>query len=119
MNVEIRVGGGDDAAEFPALYEWLRGERALAGMVNLVQRVPEGDELGGVFEMLTVALGSGGAAAVLAQALTTWIRTRHAGVTITVTSATGRLTLDADGVNRDDVMPILQEILRRHDAQSP
>lgn len=115
MDAEIRVCGTDEVAELTGLWEWLRSERALAGTVRPVRRPPAEGELGGVFDMLAVALGSGGAGAALVKSLTVWLQTRRPDVAITVTSASGSVTLDAHRIRNSDVLPLLQGVLRERD----
>jgi hypothetical protein len=111
MEAEIQISGGDDIAEFAALREWLLGERALSGAIRPVRGKPAETELGGAYDLLAVALGSGGAGVALARSLTAWLRTRRPDISVTVTSSSGKVTLDARRVKNDDVMPLLQEVL--------
>jgi membrane-associated two-gene conflict system component 1 (EACC1) len=115
VEAEIRISGGDGIAEFAALWEWLRAERALTGAVRPVRSPPAETELGPVYELLAITLGSGGAGVALARSLTTWLQTRRPKVAITVTSPSGSVTLEASQVKDSDVMPLLQEILRTRD----
>lgn len=115
MEAEIRISQGDSVAEFSSLWQWLRGERALAGAVRAVPHEPAETELGGAFELLAVALGSGGAGATFARSLITWLQTRRPGVKITVTSQSGSVTLEASQVRDGDVMPLLHEVLGTRD----
>jgi hypothetical protein len=119
VETEIRIFGGDTVAEFISLREWLRGERVLAGTVRTVPHQPAETELGGAFELLTIALGSGGAGATLAKSLITWLQTRRPGVKITVTSQSGSITLEARQVKDSDVMPLLHEVLGTRDERRP
>jgi hypothetical protein len=113
MDTEIRVSRGDDVAELAALWEWLRGERALAGAVRAVQRPPGESELGGGPDLLAVALGSGGAGVAFAKALAAWLRTRRSDVVITVRSPSGSVTIEAHRRVKDgDIASLLQELLR-------
>ncbi|MFG1994084.1 hypothetical protein ACGFJ7_29345 [Actinoplanes sp. NPDC048988] len=83
------------------LYEWLRGERELQGRIELLPRAPRAGEMGAVADVLVAALGSGGAAAALTQAIHTWIRYRRPTVTVTVETAAGeKVTLTSDDLNR-------------------
>ena len=115
MEVRVRVRGGDDTAELAGLWNWLRGERELAGAVSAVQARPGATELGGMPGVLAVALGSGGAGVALARSLTAWLSTRRPGVKITVTSPSGSVTVVAQQVKDGDVMPLLHEVLRARD----
>ena len=77
MDLEIRVKGEGSQADLAALSQWLGSQRGLAGRVRLRQGPSGEQELGGVgFELVTVALGSGGAMSVLVGALSTWLSKR-------------------------------------------
>jgi hypothetical protein len=115
VDAEIRISRGDGIAEFASLSEWLRGERTLAGGVRAIRGDPGETDLGGAFELLVVALGSGGAGATLAKSLVTWLQTRRPSVRITVTTASGSVSLDAHQVKDGDVMPLLREVLGTRD----
>jgi Effector Associated Constant Component 1 len=115
MDAEIRVSSGDDVAEFAALWAWLRGERALVGTVRAEQKPPAETELGGVFDVLAVSLGSGGAGVALAKSLVTWLQTRRSDVRITVTGPSGEVTLEANRVKDGDALLLLREILSERD----
>jgi hypothetical protein len=117
VEAEIRICEGDAVAELASLGDWLRGERALAGAVRAVPHQPTETELGGAFELLAVALGSGGAGATLAKSLVTWLQTRRPGVKITVASRSGSVTLEARQVKDSDVMPLLYAVLETRDER--
>jgi hypothetical protein len=119
VEAEIQISRGDAVAEFTSLWEWLRAERVLAGAVRAVPRQPAQTELGGAFELLAVALGSGGAGATLARSLAAWLQTRRPGVKITVTSQSGSVMLEARQVRDSDVMPMLREVLGVRDERQP
>jgi hypothetical protein len=108
---QIRVSGRDDIEEVGDLWEWLRAERGLAGAVRAVHSGPGETELGGALEMLTVAVSSGGAATVLAQSLTAWLRTRRATVAITVATKARTVTVNASNLDAEAVVPLLQQVL--------
>ncbi len=78
-----------------------------------VQRPPGEGELGGAFDLLAVALGSGGAGAALVRSLTVWLQTRRPDVVITVTSPTGSVTLDANRIKDASVLPLLEQVLEQ------
>jgi Effector Associated Constant Component 1 len=114
MEAQIQVAGGDSLNEIADLHEWLRRERALVGSVQFVRQPPGEGELGGTLD-LAVALGSGGAGVALAKSLTTWLRTRRAKVTITVQTE-GRSVMVSADVAHDQVLPMLEQVLRDGDA---
>ena len=66
-----------DESETLSLRDWLLQERPSPGRVTLQQRDARTGEMGTAMEALQVALGSGGAVAVLASSVTTWLKTRH------------------------------------------
>lgn len=116
MLARIRIDGDDAASEGEQLWGWLRHERGLTGRVERVPRAPGPTDLGGVLDMLTVALGSGGAAAVLAQSLSVWFKTRRPNVTVTVTTEAGTVTVSATDLAHSDVLPLLKQVLPGDDA---
>jgi hypothetical protein len=109
MDAQIQVMG-DTGGELAALSEWLQGEDELRGRIRAVHGAIGDTELGPVVELLTVALGAGGAGTVLASSLKTWMLTRRTTAKIIVKSAGRSVTLDIQ--NADDVAPLLEQILK-------
>jgi Effector Associated Constant Component 1 len=109
MDAQIRITGGT-GGELAALGEWLGGEDELRGRVRTVHGPVGETELGAIAELLTVALGAGGAGTVLASSLKTWLVTRRTTAKITVESAGRSVTLDIQTVG--EVAPFLDQILR-------
>jgi hypothetical protein len=107
--VRIRLSGADPIGETAALWEWLRGEEQLRGLVKAVTPPPGEGELGGAVEVLQVALGATGAAGVLARSLTVWLRTRRSDLKVTVTRDDGATTVEVSNLAPEQV----EEILRR------
>lgn len=117
VDAQIRLSGGDKIAETAALWQWLCGERQLAGRVRAVTPPPGEGELGGAVELLSVALGSGGAVAVLARSLSVWLQSRRSGVKVTVTGPDGTTaTVEADNLRPDDVVPLITRVLSRENG---
>ncbi|MEU4225213.1 hypothetical protein AB0F17_13015 [Nonomuraea sp. NPDC026600] len=114
MQAQIQLTGGDEIAEFTGLWQWLTSERALTGTVRVVRRPAAEDELGGALDTLVLALSSAGAVAALSRALTVWLATRRADVTITV-KASGEVKLDARRIKDQDIAPLLRQVLRAPD----
>lgn len=73
-----------------SLNEWLNSEADLRGQVRAGRAAPEPGKMGGTVELLTVALGSGGAVAVLLRSITTWLARRGHDVTVSLKDADGR-----------------------------
>ncbi len=109
MNVTIGLAGGSPEA-LADLAEWLSDESELRGRVRVIDRHVSDTELGSVAELLTVALGAGGAGTVLASSVITWLQTRRTVAKIIVESSKGSVTLDIQTVA--DVTPLLERILR-------
>jgi hypothetical protein len=109
MEADLRVSGGDEAEELADLWEWMRVERDLGGKVRPIWRPPGEGELGGVFEVLAVALGSGGAVTALAASLTAWLKTRRPDVTVTITTTKGSASVGVRNATTDQVLPLLQQ----------
>jgi hypothetical protein len=85
MNAEIRVVGEASGVELAELGRWLAAQRGLVGRVAQVQgEVGEQELSGGAVELLSVALGSGGAVSVLSGALSAWLGSRQQTIKITV-----------------------------------
>ncbi|MDI6104377.1 hypothetical protein QLQ12_37880 [Actinoplanes sp. NEAU-A12] len=84
INVSLVDGQPDDLY---SLFDWLQRTDELRGHVKTQSRRPESHEMGGAVEVLSVALGSGGAGAVLISVLTTWLQARRARICIEVTHA--------------------------------
>jgi Effector Associated Constant Component 1 len=121
VEAEIRVSGGqggevDEVGELAALFEWLRGERGLAGAVREVRVPPGPGELGGAVEVLAVVLGTGGAAGTLVTSLFGWLRARRPNLKVTVTKGKNSVTIEASQVRDGDVLPLLREVLESKDG---
>jgi hypothetical protein len=111
----LMLGGVDRFEEVASLEDWLRDEPELRGRV---QRAPaavgETELSGGVGEVLTVVLGAGGAAGVLARSLNTWLRTRRPTVALTVSVRDRSATLEAHNVKDaqvNETLKILRAVL--------
>ncbi|WP_406229956.1 hypothetical protein [Nocardia sp. NBC_01009] len=87
MSVLIRVErqGSDDVR---SLLQWLTDADGLRGHAGLIEPELERDKLGGLADTLTIALGAGGTATVVARAtadvLIEWLRHRVNAVTVTI-----------------------------------
>ncbi|MBU3066405.1 hypothetical protein KO481_33400 [Nocardia sp. NEAU-G5] len=114
MYARIEIDGGD-GEDLAALNEWLSGEEDLRGRVRGIRHPIGETELGSAIDVLTVALGAGGAGSVLAASLITWLKTRRTSAKITVTCARRSVTLDIRTV--EDVAPLLEQILRDEDRE--
>jgi hypothetical protein len=77
--ISLVDGGLDDLY---SLFDWLQRNDELRGRIGTLSQQPGPDEMGGAVEILSVALGSGGAGAVLASSLATWLQTRRARISV-------------------------------------
>lgn len=109
MDVQIQIVG-NVGGELAELGEWLQNEDELRGRIGAVHATIGDTELGSVVELLTVALGAGGAGTALAAALKTWLMTRRTTAKIIVKSAGRSVTLDIHNTN--DIGPLLEQILK-------
>jgi hypothetical protein len=108
----LRITVADDPDHLRSLLEWLRLEDELRGQVRLeAAHDPSGQQMGGVLDVLTVALGSGGAGAVLASSLSTWLTHRSSDVKITVTAPDGR-RVEVDARRVRDVPALTRDVER-------
>ena len=89
----------DDDGEFlvevppellPSLADWLNSEDALRGRVRVIRPAPEPGKMGTAVELLSVALGSGGAGAVLVRSISAWLTQRRSEVSVSLKDADGR-----------------------------
>lgn len=91
MSARIRVvAGRDTQAELLSLRDWLAREDDLRGYVAIDQLVVAPGEMGAVVDVLSVAVGAGGAVTVLANSISVWLTQRHSDVKIEVTGGDGR-----------------------------
>jgi hypothetical protein len=97
----------------PSLADWLNSEDALRGRVRAVRPAPKPGEMGAGVELLTVALGSGGAGAVLVRTICTWLTQRRSEVSVSLKDAHGReFQFSAKSAKMDPA-----EVLREASAQ--
>src|SRR5215470_566798 len=115
LEAQLLLGGVDRFEEVAWLEDWLRDEPELRGQVRrTIAPVGLTELSGGVGEVLTVVLGSGGVAVVLARSLNTWLRTRRPTVTLTVSVKDRSATLhahDVEGSQVDETLKILRAVL--------
>src|SRR6185437_3986301 len=108
VDASIRVIGGDpDVAG--SLAQWLASERELRGAVRPMASPIAETQLGAVIEIITVALGSGGAGSVLASSFITWLRTRPTHAKFLIESRGRSVELDIHTL--EDVRPLLEQLL--------
>ncbi|MEU1545535.1 hypothetical protein [Nocardia sp. NPDC005745] len=119
MELIIAVAS-DDIDELRFLEEELVDVDELRGAVRRQAAPPAEGELGAVEEVLIVALGQGGAAAVagaLATAVVAWIRTRPASVVVKMLGSDGT-TMEVEaqnirGLSPEQVMQLSSDLAMR------
>ncbi|MEU8545691.1 hypothetical protein AB0C81_01570 [Streptomyces roseoverticillatus] len=108
MNVQLQLVDGD-SADLTKLWQWLNAERELRGHVHKSPAPIDRTQLGGLTDLLTVAVGAGGAGTVLASSLITWIRNQRTRAKVTITANGRRVTFDI--TTAQDISPLLHRLL--------
>ncbi|MFC9250063.1 MULTISPECIES: effector-associated constant component EACC1 [Amycolatopsis] len=114
MMIELTVDSVNAEDDLVSLAHWLQVERDLVGRVNLVRGAIREYQLGGAFELITVALGSGGIGSVLASSVTSWLQNRPK-TTIKITRDGTSIEIDANSLKR--VPELVEKLLA--DTKSP
>jgi membrane-associated two-gene conflict system component 1 (EACC1) len=112
LDIQIRMTRGD-TDDLLALRNWLSDEDELRGHVRVVELPISQSELGAVPELLTVALGAGGAGTVLASSLKTWLQSRRTSAKLTVQVGDRSVTLEIETLR--EVGPLLEQVLKTGD----
>ncbi|GGO26729.1 effector-associated constant component EACC1 [Microbispora bryophytorum] len=115
VDLQVVVEGAEAALHAVELFNWLGSEDELRGRVRPQRRAPEPGEMGASVELLTVAVGSGGAVAVLIQSVCTWLTSRRTDVKVTVTAADGR-RIEVDIRRAADPAAVLREVAEQFPA---
>ncbi|MFI9361392.1 hypothetical protein ACIG5E_10045 [Kitasatospora sp. NPDC053057] len=105
-----------DRGAAASLLAWLRAEDELRGRVELEAAPPRPGELGTLADVLTVAVGTGGAVSGLTSALIAWIR-RRAGETVVQVTRTDGSSIElrataVHGLGPDGVAALVREVGR-------
>jgi membrane-associated two-gene conflict system component 1 (EACC1) len=116
MDVTIRVVERDAEVGLRSLRDWLAAEDELRGRLTLSTANPRPGEMGTTLDLLTVAVGSGGAATVLAGAISTWLRTRRPDVTVEVTESAHERTVKVTGSRIEDAEALIREVIGTKDG---
>lgn len=107
----LAVHGAEAEQHMRLLYDWLTLEDELRGRLRLRSLPVVEGEMGGVLDVLTVALGAGGTGALIARSVSTWLSQRRADVTVTVKAPDGReVTIDVQ--RSQDPLAIIREVER-------
>ena len=110
MELALSVTGPDRTEELESLEEWLHEDRKLRPCTITRDTPPvRPDQMGGVADVLIVALGSGGAGAALATSLSVWLRTRVGRVSVRLRTDKGEIEVRAGGTG--DVADQVRKII--------
>jgi hypothetical protein len=113
MEVRISVRPND---QVESLQDWLALEPELRPHVRAVGRAPIEGHLGSVTDLLTVAVGAGGALSVLASSLRVWLnQPRRSDVHIIIHGSDGSV-VEVDAKRVDDVAMLLKATLPHTDG---
>ena len=89
MDVRISLDDEDALSELSSLEDWLLTDPSLRECEFTRETGPNNPtEMGALFEVLIVALGSGGLGAALATSISTWMRTRVSHVKVRLAQPT-------------------------------
>jgi len=110
VRIELSAQGGEPTEDLADLADWLAQDDELRGLVKPAPVVPVAGELGAAADVLVAAVGSGGAASVLAASLKGFLaQPRRSDVTIVLTAADGR-RVEVDAKRVRDVEALVREV---------
>ncbi|MFJ2632916.1 hypothetical protein ACIO6U_13360 [Streptomyces sp. NPDC087422] len=114
MQAYIRLTGETARADLTGLADWLSREDELRGCSAIEPPEPSPGHMGGISEVLIVALGAQGAGTVLAASVSVWIRHRRPSADIEVTGPSGQnVKISLRDVPAADLEPLLRRVLER------
>lgn len=108
--LRLRVSGEDAEHQLRELRDWLDREDELRGEVRLRNRPIEPGQMGGLLDVIEVAVGSGGAVAVLAKSLSVWLTQNRADVKVTVMPTEHGPQIVVDSKRARDAQAMVREI---------
>ncbi|MEV5881583.1 hypothetical protein AB0L74_02445 [Streptomyces sp. NPDC052020] len=107
----IKVDSAETVADQVALVAWLQAERGLHGRVRVAHAAPAENELGAALDLLTVSLGSGGIATILAGSLSAWLQNRRSQTTIRITITRADRTLELETGDAAEAEDLIRRFL--------
>ncbi|WNF25325.1 hypothetical protein RI138_00095 [Streptomyces sp. C11-1] len=114
MKAHIRLTGETAQAELTALADWLSREGELRGRSDIERPEARPGHMGGISEVVIVALGVQGAGTVLAASLSVWIRHRRPSADIEVTGPGGQsVKISLRNVPEADLEAVLRRVLEQ------
>lgn len=111
MSIQLRIVGSDDPhRELASLWDWVGRESLLRGHIRAESQPIRPDEMGGLEEILIVAIGSGGAATMLVRSVIVWLEQRRSELRVEVTTPDGsRSEITAAGPAADQIAKLIFE----------
>ncbi|MET9148186.1 MULTISPECIES: hypothetical protein [unclassified Streptomyces] len=114
MQAYIRLTGDTAPKELTGLTDWLSREDEFRGRTAVERPDAPPDHMGGLTEVVIVALGAQGAGTALAASLSVWIRHRRPSADIEVTGPDGAsVKVSLRDVPEADVEAVLRRVLER------
>ncbi|MEE4489606.1 effector-associated constant component EACC1 [Streptomyces sp. BE230] len=114
MQAYIQLTGETGQAELTALADWLSREDKLRGRSAIEPAKVRPGHMGGISDVVIVALGAQGAGTVLAASLSVWIRHRRPTADIEVTGPDGQsVKISLRDVPAADLEVVLRRVLER------
>jgi membrane-associated two-gene conflict system component 1 (EACC1) len=106
-----------DDSTLRSLLDWLGLESTLRGRIELAMPMPQPGQMGGVADVLLVALGGGGSVTALMTSLSAWFKQpRRSDVTVTVSLPDGRrIAVNAKRAAHPE--DIVKEVLAAEEAK--
>jgi hypothetical protein len=104
--------------EWSSLYAWLQLDDEFRGRVRTVAAKRPAGAMGGIVDTLVVALGSGGAVAVLATSLSAWMSARRTRICVDLSVGEKIRRVEIDASNASDAERLLTAMLDRTDEAS-
>lgn len=116
LDGQLTIQTSGDSGELFRLLEWFRGDDALRGRVSLPPvRTREG-QMGGLSDVLMVAVGAGGLGPALAMSLSAWLNARRSDIRVVLRRNGVEVEVDAKRVNAPEFMRDIQ-LLTKPDTQ--
>ncbi|WP_333767870.1 effector-associated constant component EACC1 [Streptomyces sp. IBSBF 2435] len=114
MQAHIRLNGETAQTELSALADWLSREDEFRGRSAMERPEARPGHMGGISEVVIVALGAQGAGTALAASLSVWIRHRRPSADIEVTGPGGEtVKISLRNVPEADLETVLRRVLER------
>ena len=109
--VALAVEAADEERALRSLHDWLSREAEFRGKVSLRRAEVGPDRMGSVLDVLTVALGAGGAGVALAGSLRAWVAQQRSNVKLRIVRADeSRVEIDVSNV--EDVDTLVKQLMR-------